>query len=581
MNETSEPGRQPRRDPLRRARRLADPRDQLRAGAERGGARGRSRRDRAGGAAAPSSSASAGRRTRSTTSTIAGRRIFWVAACAGIIVFGSLMAAMFVSQQYLQNVLGYSTLEAGSAILPAALVMVVVAPRSAKLVEARGARFTLLVRLRLPLRRVPLDAARLERGLAVLADRGSRTSSSAPASASPARPASHSLTGSVPVTRAGMASGTADLQRDLGGAIMQSIFGALLTAGYAAAVSAQIAASDQNVTDSTQAAADEVVRRRRGGRRAAPAVRGRDHRRREAGVPRRRRLGVHRRRRRDPPRRGARLLHVPEARRGEAAARRATTRRRRRRPMTWSLGFRLRRYLRESLWVIPLRRRRARVDARRRLDGPRLARRRLDDAGSTRRRPPKPCSRRWSRRASGLVGFVVTVSVLIVQMSTNTFSARYMRIFYRDRAFKAVLAVLIGTFTFSYTLMRHVEEDDVPNLGVTLAGAFLGLGILLFVVFLDRAIHRLRPVAVAALVARAGTEGAAARCSRKRHAPTRPRWCRRRQPAGRARARRAHDPRRRDPGDRLPRPREVGAREREPRRAAPSRSATSSRPERR
>ena len=35
-----------------------------------------------------------------------------------------------------------------------------------------------------------------------------------------------------------MASGTADLQRDLGGAIMQSIFGALLTAGYAAAASA-------------------------------------------------------------------------------------------------------------------------------------------------------------------------------------------------------------------------------------------------------------------------------------------------------------------------------------------------------
>ena len=30
-----------------------------------------------------------------------------------------------------------------------------------------------------------------------------------------------------------MASGTADLQRDLGGAIMQSILGALLTAGYA------------------------------------------------------------------------------------------------------------------------------------------------------------------------------------------------------------------------------------------------------------------------------------------------------------------------------------------------------------
>ncbi len=37
-----------------------------------------------------------------------------------------------------------------------------------------------------------------------------------------------------------------------------------------------------------------------------------------------------------------------------------------------------------------------------------------------------------------------------------------------------------------------------------MAGAFLGLGVLLFVIFLDRAIHRLRPVAVAALVAAAG-----------------------------------------------------------------------------
>ena len=58
-------------------------------------------------------------------------------------------------------------------------------------------------------------------------------------------PASRSLTGSVPVKRAGMASGTADLQRDLGGAIMQSIFGALLTAGYAASFADQIAASPQ------------------------------------------------------------------------------------------------------------------------------------------------------------------------------------------------------------------------------------------------------------------------------------------------------------------------------------------------
>src|SRR5262249_59753099 len=73
---------------------------------------------------------------------VAARRTFWVAACAGIIVFGSLMAAAFVSQQYLQNVLGYSTLEAGAAFLPPIIFLVLVSPRSAQLLQSRGPRLT-------------------------------------------------------------------------------------------------------------------------------------------------------------------------------------------------------------------------------------------------------------------------------------------------------------------------------------------------------------------------------------------------------------------------------------------------------
>ena len=182
---------------------------------------------------------------------IAGRRVFWVAACAGIIVFGSLMAAAFVSQQFLQNVLGYSTLEAGAAILPAVFFMVLVAPRSAKLIGAYGARFTLMCGY------VALALAFLS--MLLLWDEGTPYWQVAIAYAFigigvglAGTPASHSLTGSVPVQRAGMASGTADLQRDLGGALMTSIFGALLTAGYASAMSAADASDD--VTASTQAA---------------------------------------------------------------------------------------------------------------------------------------------------------------------------------------------------------------------------------------------------------------------------------------------------------------------------------------
>jgi MFS transporter, DHA2 family, multidrug resistance protein len=174
-----------------------------------------------------------------------------VAAVAGIIVFGSLMGAMYIGQQFLQNVLEYSTVDAGLAILPAAVCMVIAAPRSAKLVEARGARFTLLCgyvfvllgfltmlllwKENISYWKVGLGYAFVGIGVGLAGT-----------------PASHSLTGSVPVKRVGMASGTADLQRDLGGALMQSIFGALLTAGYAAAAGATIASSGKDVTSSVE-----------------------------------------------------------------------------------------------------------------------------------------------------------------------------------------------------------------------------------------------------------------------------------------------------------------------------------------
>jgi hypothetical protein len=181
---------------------------------------------------------------------IAGRRIFWVAALAGIIVFGSLMGAMFIGQQFLQNVLGYTTLESGAAILPAVVAMVIVAPRSAKLVESHGARFTLLVGyvfcfLGFLTMYLAWDDGTsyawvgLAYGLVGIGVGFAGT------------PASHSLTGSVPVTRAGMASGTADLQRDLGGAIMQSILGTLLASGYASAFEGLI---QDNLTSSQQQA---------------------------------------------------------------------------------------------------------------------------------------------------------------------------------------------------------------------------------------------------------------------------------------------------------------------------------------
>ncbi|HTZ62597.1 MAG TPA: MFS transporter [Solirubrobacteraceae bacterium] len=180
---------------------------------------------------------------------VAARPPFWVGACAGIIVFGSLMGAMFIGQQFLQNVLAYSTVDAGLAILPAAVFMVVTAPRSAKIIESHGTRVCVLLgqsfvllgflwmllfwKHGIPYWKVGVGYALVGIGVGL---------------AGP--PTSNILTGSVPVKRVGMASGTADLQRDLGGAIMQSVFGALLTAGYAATAAAEL--SGKHVTESIE-----------------------------------------------------------------------------------------------------------------------------------------------------------------------------------------------------------------------------------------------------------------------------------------------------------------------------------------
>lgn len=171
--------------------------------------------------------------------------------------------------------------------------------------------------------------------------------------------------------------------------------------------------------------------------------------------------------------------------------------------MSWGVLFRVRQYLKGSLWVFPL------VGA---ICGPLLALIDHHIEGAV----TIPAASQYSASTAstllttivgamvGLTGFVVTVSVLAIQMATGTFSARYMRIWYRDRMLKAVLTVLVGTLTFSFALLRGVGSNFVPNVGVDVAGFLVVLSLVLFLFFLDRFIHRLRPVAVAGLVGRMG-----------------------------------------------------------------------------
>jgi uncharacterized membrane protein len=171
--------------------------------------------------------------------------------------------------------------------------------------------------------------------------------------------------------------------------------------------------------------------------------------------------------------------------------------------MSWAVAFRIRQYLKGSLWVLPLLGVAtgvllAALDAR--------LERSVDVPGAWQYSAATATSVLTAIIAAtvALLGFVVTMGVLVVQMATGTLSPRFMRMWYRDRLQKLVLAAFTGTFAFAYGLLRRIDEDSVPNLGVTAAGVAVGSSLLLLLLYLDRFAHGLRPVAVAAQVAQAG-----------------------------------------------------------------------------
>lgn len=162
---------------------------------------------------------------------LARARTMWVAFAAGAIAFGSLIGAMFIGQQFTQNVLGYDTLTAAAVVLPSAIMIMVGGQIAGKVIDAFGSRVCLTIGLGF----VALafagmlflwnESANIYEILGVYALVGTGVGLSA-------TPTSRSLMNSVPIRRAGMGSAFLDLTRDFGGAIMQALMGGLLAAFY-------------------------------------------------------------------------------------------------------------------------------------------------------------------------------------------------------------------------------------------------------------------------------------------------------------------------------------------------------------
>lgn len=184
---------------------------------------------------------------------VARQRLFWVPAVAGLIAFGALQGSTFVGEQFMQDVLGYNPLQAGFAVIPAAVGLLFSAQLSARAVHRWGTRTTMGIGYAFLLIAFVSMLLWREHSSYLLVGFGFLTIGiGATFVMTPAR---RSLTSWTPVRRVGMASATSDLQGDLGGAVMQALLGAVLGRGFAHGFAAQIEASGQQ-----SALSDEVTR---------------------------------------------------------------------------------------------------------------------------------------------------------------------------------------------------------------------------------------------------------------------------------------------------------------------------------
>jgi EmrB/QacA subfamily drug resistance transporter len=157
-------------------------------------------------------------------------RRFTAASLAITLTFFAMFGAAFLFTQYLQNVLGYSALEAGVRLLPQAALLLVIAPLSPRFAERFGTKLVVGVGLLLAaagfvwIANVPATNGypHLLVGLVITAIGMGLVMA----------PATESVMGSLPKAKAGVGSAMNDTTRQMGGALGVAVIGSLFASFY-------------------------------------------------------------------------------------------------------------------------------------------------------------------------------------------------------------------------------------------------------------------------------------------------------------------------------------------------------------
>jgi EmrB/QacA subfamily drug resistance transporter len=148
------------------------------------------------------------------------------------LVFFALMGMIFFLTQYLQLVLGYDPLQAGIRIAPVALGMVLGGPLSARITERVGTKIVVAAGLTLVAASLALfSTAGVDSGYGLVF---TSLVVMGLGMASAMAPATDSIMGSLPLSRASVGSAVNDTTRLVGGSLGVAVLGSLLSSGYGA-----------------------------------------------------------------------------------------------------------------------------------------------------------------------------------------------------------------------------------------------------------------------------------------------------------------------------------------------------------
>jgi MFS transporter, DHA2 family, multidrug resistance protein len=163
------------------------------------------------------------------------------AASSGLmLIFFAMFGATFLLTQYLQFVMGYSPLQAGTALLPWAGIMLVVAPASARLAERYGTKLVVATGLSFATLSLLLMSTLPATNISYVRDVLPRLVLLAFGMGLTMAPSTESIMGSLPRAKAGVGSAMNDTTRQVGGALGVAVVGSVMTSVYGARVAAAI-----------------------------------------------------------------------------------------------------------------------------------------------------------------------------------------------------------------------------------------------------------------------------------------------------------------------------------------------------